>query len=234
MRSVPRIRCSLLSTLTILAFSFSIFAQDERMGGAPLIVDEFTELACEELIGRLDNLFLTIEHYPDMIGIAFISVDPAKKYKSVIAERTINNYVNFRKFPPDRIKVIRTNSGDNLYFRFWMLPPDADLPDFGPIDDTLIFPQTSTEAFLLLTEDEFGNCPNGDPRKLFADFLNANLTARGKIVIRERSSENASILSTKIHSELSEKYGISRDRITVTMESRSSKSLPKIEYWYLP
>jgi hypothetical protein len=231
-----KIKAFMVAAMIVGLSCLATFAQDLDLSGGPdpLTVDEFTELPCEEFLGRLDNFFLTINQNSDMIGIAFISIDPAKKYKSVIGERTINNYINNRKFPKDRIKVIRTNSDDSFYVRFWILPPDAGLPDFGTIDNTLILPQNLTEPFLLSTEDEFGTCPSGDPRKLFADFLNANLTARGKIVIRERSAKKATGLSTKIRDDLSRTYGISSDRLSVTNESGSPGSSPKVEYWYLP
>src|SRR5690606_22302142 len=118
--------------------------------------------------------FLEIDRRTDMIGVAFISADPADKHKSVIAERTINNYVTYRRFPADRIKIVRTNSeNDPFYFRFWMWSPDAALPDFGTIDDSLIISDKVKEPFLLASDNGFDGCPGPEPQKLFADFLNA-------------------------------------------------------------
>jgi hypothetical protein len=231
-----KIKAFMLAAMIIGLLCLATFAQDLDLSGGPdpLTVDEFTELPCEEFLGRLDNFFLTINQNPDMIGITFISVDPTKKYKSVNAEQIINNYVNYRKFPANRIKIVRTNSDEDMYFRLWVWDPNAASPELGEIDNTLILPQNLTEPFLLSTEDEFGTCPSGDPRKLFADFLNANLTARGKIVIRERSAKKGTGLSTKIRDDLSKTYGISSDRLSVTNESGSPGSSPKVEYWYLP
>lgn len=220
--------------ILVATISISTLAQNDRMGGSPLIIDEFTAVPCGEFMARLDNFFLEIHRRPNLIGVVFISIDPAEKHKSVIAERTINNYVNFRRFPADRIKIVRTNSDDPFYFRFWILPPDADLPDFGTVDNTLILPQSLTEPFLLSTEDEFSDCPYGDPRDLFADFLNANLTARGKIVVREKSRKNSLAVGKTIVNLLTETYGISSDRIMVKTELASDRSLSSVEYWYLP
>jgi len=218
-----------------------LFAQDVEIPnpGSPLVVDEFAQLPCDEFLGRMDNFFYQIEKIPEksaeMIGIAFISIDPKQKYKSVIAQQTMENYIRLRRFPKDKIKIVRTNTDQDLYFRFWIWASDAALPDFGKIDDSLVFPSDLAKPFLLTTEDEFEACPD-DRSQPFSDFLKANPGSRGNIVIRKSSTRAAAKMMKDLSKSMTEKYKISRDRLRffLVKPDPNSPNLPTIEYWYLP
>ena len=86
-------------------------------------IDEFGELARDDLRGRIDNLIINLQVNPHSTAL-IISYGPPIK----VSERheIIRNHIELRKYPHDRFRLEYRAYEDRIRTRMWIVPEGAD------------------------------------------------------------------------------------------------------------
>jgi hypothetical protein len=208
-----------------------------------VLVDEHGQLPYDDSLGRLDNWYSELSKTPSSIGLAVISSPLGEKHRSVFRQYLMEANARFRKASEVlQLKYVRTNSSGDLKVRLWRIPFGAQEPRIENVDNTFVLPK-DLKPFLLGEEypDYLGAdniCPGErSDQRIFASFLKDNQSARGNIVVRDRTIAKAQAKAARILRTFKGQYGISRSRLGVFPRKRSVPSNnfePIVEYWYLP
>jgi len=131
-------------TICILLCSTALLAQSER----PRLFDTIPDVPCEDAIARLDHFFTEItDKGPDVIGVAIyyegnyiksrytpggekISERSVAPVDGEVQERVrwLQNYVNFRNFPKDKIRFVSGGYRESFAIDLWTMPVRAAMP----------------------------------------------------------------------------------------------------------
>lgn len=230
------VRRSLVIWIFLLAFAISGSAQEPPR--AVLADDDVFRIGCEDVHGRIDNFFSEIINEKESTGLVIIRVPPAKKHLALFAQQEVEYYMDWHRFPKNRIEFARVTEGERLNVQFWRVPPGPAKPQINDVDMTLAFP-AETKPFVFGSEFEFRGevCPDPNIPAAFADFLKANPTARGNIVVREVTIRKAQLKGSRILRTFQKKYAVNRSRFRIFPTIRTkglAETEPIVEYWYLP
>jgi len=138
------------SFLLIISFVCGAAAQETRVAEK---FEEFGELECEGLRGRLDNFLVHLRNTPTAEG--FVIVYEGKysrpiydrqgnlKYKDYLPAvgeakyrtKVMSNHFKLRRFPADRISIIDGGFRENFTVEFWIVPAGAKPPAASPTLD---------------------------------------------------------------------------------------------------
>lgn len=94
---------------------------------SPILIDEFERLANAAVRPRLNNLIAELKRYPNNQG--YIILYGTEK-EIAARERLILRSVNFRRFPTERITMVRAglHESGRAYTRLFRIPPGAENP----------------------------------------------------------------------------------------------------------
>lgn len=236
---VSLVRRVCLIAILLLAFGVGANAQEPPKA---VLVDEHGQLPCDDSLGRLDVWYAELSKNPNSTGLAVISIRPEEKHRSVFRQDLMESNAIFRGASKVlKLKYVRANSPGDLKVQLWRIPSGAEEPRIENVDDTFVLPN-DIKPFLLGREypDFLGDniCP-GEPtdQRIFASFLKENQTARGNIVVRERTLAKARAKGARLLRTFKRKFGIPSSRLRVFPRKRSITSdnlEPIVEYWYLP
>jgi hypothetical protein len=208
-----------------------------------VLVEEHGQLPCDDSLGRLDNWYSELSKDPNSTGLAVISIRPEEKHLSVFRQNLMESNALFRGASKVlKLKYVRANSSEDLKVQLWRIPAGAEEPRIENVDNTFVLPSHIT-PFLLGKEypDYLGAdniCP-GEPsdQRIFASFLKDNQSARGNIVVRERTVAKAQEKAVRIRNAFKRLYRIPPARLRVFPRKRTVPANylePIVEYWYLP
>ena len=92
----------------------------------PFQVDEFGRLVPDDLRGRLDNYFVTLQNNPNAQGY-IINYGPPREVAA--RERLMRNHITFRNAPADRIVFVNGgDTGEGIKSNLWIVPAGAEPP----------------------------------------------------------------------------------------------------------
>ena len=215
-------------------FAVSGFAQES---GKAWLVDEHPQLACDDSLARLDAYYEELRNKPSATGLVVISAKPELKHLVAFREGLIVGHGISRSFPSDRIEIVRAVSDDELKVQFWIVPPGAERPEVSRVDMSYSLP-SSMKPFRLGVEYVYGDqiCPEVSDFAIFAKFLKDNPSARGNLVVRERTLRQAEAEGRRLLRQFERDHGISRERLRVfpTTPRADDYNVPLVEYWFLP
>ena len=140
-------------TICILLFLMELTAQSKR----PRLFGTIPDVPCEDAMTRLDYFFTEVTNDgPNAIGIAIYyegnyiksrytpggekiserSVAPAD---GEVQERVrwLQNYVNFRNFPKDKIRFISGGYRERFAIDLWIVPVGSPVPEPTPTSDRM-------------------------------------------------------------------------------------------------
>ena len=223
--SILLILCGILAT--------SSFAQEAPRA---VLVDEHGRLACDDSLSRIDLFFAELANRPSARGFVVISGNPEQKISAAFREATIEAHTAWRNFPAERFDIVRAQSDDELKVQYWFLPPGAERPNVARIDTTYALPR-GLKPFILTAEGAVGaTCTEVSGVEIFAKFLRDNPSARGNLVVRERTLQRAGAEGRRLLRKFESKHGISRKRLRLFTGTRRENdyNVPIVEYWFLP
>ncbi|PYS99555.1 MAG: hypothetical protein DMF63_10735 [Acidobacteria bacterium] len=224
-------------SISILLLALGIQTNSQGTNEA-VLVDEYDSTPCDDFLGRLDFFLGEMRLHPDSKGLIVISNPAEERADGVMLQWMMEYQFEFRAFDSSRIEIVRAD-GDKFHHEFWRIPPGAATPKIENSGFGYRMSDTVTKPFMLANETKFGTqiCPEIDDQRLFVEFLKANPSARGNIVVRDDSDENARKKARSILWKFKTKYGISRKRLrtfTARLTQPASNDEPIVEYWYLP
>jgi hypothetical protein len=210
--------------LFLISFSVGVSAQERP---TPVLVDEFGQITCEDLLARQDYFLSELSNNPQDIGYAVI-YDSGQDPKGLA--KLLNAGIYTRRFDRSRFKIALAKGSDgSVNGQFWRVLPGASLPDFEPVSE----PPTDPSKPMLFGADFSENiCPTFSP-DLFVKLVNENPGAHGRVVIvgPNWSSRKA---AARVELEMLERANLRRNKIKFYYIHRPKLSFIEMEYWYIP
>lgn len=140
-------------TISILLFLMEFTAQSKQ----PRLFDTIPDVPCGDAIARLDYFFTEItDEGPNEIGIAvyyegnYLESNYApggekiseRSVAPVLGEvqqrvRWLQNYVNFRNFPKDKIRFVSGGYRERFAIDLWLVPFSSPVPQPTPTSDRM-------------------------------------------------------------------------------------------------
>lgn len=220
-----------MKTLTIflilLCVASNLFAQTDPTA---IKIDEFGKLTCCDFEVRVDNFLLALKNQPSATGYAVISGDTLSQ--RLYLERFFLD-AKAETNADQNVTIIREKGqGIGPSVTFWLVPEGAEKPPFQEISLDFMLPP-DRKPFLFVDNSEPGVCP-GYSLDLghLSEFLQANPTARGNIVISSRvNAREYRELRTKLKANaLAAKIAIDRIRFFRGATLYNST----VEIWLVP
>lgn len=203
------------------------------------LIDEFGPIDCEYLLARLDAFFVSIQDSSASQGYAVIDVGDADLSSGLRFEQWISGNVKVRKFPQDRIKIVRTKTDGDFKIQFWLAPNSVVKPEISEKKWNFSFEKGLKPFIFATNDDDFGVCPGAEYLGLnhFAEYMKANPKARGNIVIKTPSYRTFVKEKQDLLRLIVEKYEISSRRLRFFRVSKKNLRIPEfseVEVWILP
>jgi len=238
-------RCiyTLLCFLFLTAFSFG---QDTV---APVLLDEFSEVCSEDLMARMDNLFIQLANNPSARAVVILHGRQDMEGRSQELSRYISTvYPNRRRYDASRLNVLRGASQEKQLVQFWVVPPGTEDPRpekaFVPNDyaQSTLFDRARTDfhrwdGTLDIYNDGFLDlgCDFSPNRGLFAKILKENKTLSAFLIVYTAEKRNAGrgvrIASFALN-DLVKNFGVPRSRVRAIYGG--ARKEPEIEFWLVP
>jgi hypothetical protein len=222
----------LLIIICLFAVSHFCFGQEVPKA---VKIDEFGEANCEDFWARFDNFFNELQNDPTSTGNLIIYGKKNSLSKNLGYEKLANGIVRFRNLDPSRLVIIRGEENDAIHIEFWRVPAGAEQPIFTAGDWDLTIRQN--KPFILNAySDGDGICPAVTSVKLFADYLSANPSMRGHLVITDKTTENFIITKKDLLNELVNEHKIPQNRLKFFYVKNKTYSyeFADIEFWLVP
>ena len=227
------VRRFLFIQVSVFLLVFSILGQGQSKAG---LIEQFGKIPCEDLRGRLDLLLLELREHPEDQGYAVIYGNAGEIRTNTIYEGMIRGHLEWRsrEFDRDRVKIVRATLSDRFRIELWRIPIDTD-HHFETAEWSFRVPE-STGPFIFHRYPSEDNCPYDYSIEYFAEFLRSNPNAKGKIVIRGRSTKVVSDRKRQIQDDLSTRYKIDSTQLMISLVTRSylTKDNITVEYWFVP
>lgn len=229
--------CLIVALHTILTVNQSAQVADSP---SALKVDEFgASINCEEVLARLDNYFVSLQNDPSAEGLIAIygekgKAGGVKAHSSRYQALRILSWMEMRRFDASRITVVQDATGGDARTEFWLVPAGATPPEIDGVPWSYDV-SAQAEPLLLGTEysDGVAGCSGGSPY-LYAEFLKANGSMRGNIVIGASSTRNYRRRAKELLDELVGK-GVSRGRLkTFFVKVKPNLLQESVEFWLIP
>lgn len=201
----------------------------------PTLLDEFERTPCDEFKARLDFLSNNLSAHSSSTVYVVIFGQQDDIRANVFYEGMIVGYLKQRKLDADRVRFIHSSYKKKLTFQIWLVPSGVESPAFPIVEWSYKMPKTMTPYKFTWLNEYDDICPEVDGIGLYSEFLKANPEARGNIVIRDVTDRARRRLSRRTLTELSKKYGISRNRLRVFYANEKPDGVDqRIEYWLVP
>ena len=203
----------------------------------PRLSDEFRTRGsnCEEGFARLDTFFVEINNNPADEAVIVLYGDTSKPNALRKRERELLNHFTFRKFPRDRVRLVRGIARENGTTQFWLVPPGAEPPMIERAPETIEKPPTEPYLYGASYNDGVPGC-SGHIYDLaeYARELRSQPRSKGRIVINEASRAKFNRELAVITRELAV-AGIPRSRFTAIYKYvRPNRMLELNELWVIP
>lgn len=221
-----------LAVLILAVFTCVVGAQK---GAEAELLWEVEKPNCEMLSAFLDLLTVRLQENRNSRGLVVIKGDEANMRDNVIYESMVLRYFDDKTDVRPRISVLRAKSNSKMTLQSWIVPASAKTPEIS-IANWSYAAAAGTKPYLFTWENIYdGICPDAEDLRLFADFLKANPSARGNIVVRDPSQRRIAQKQAKIIKELTKTFGISRKQLRIFKSFEPSTGmLPPVEYWFVP
>jgi hypothetical protein len=195
------------------------------------IIDQFGRLNCCDFEARIGGLVWRLDQQPGATGYAVISGDTI--FQRLYLERFILNAIARQHKDPKRIRMVRAlGEGAGPMVELSIVPEGAEMPEFREISLDFTFPW-NRKPFLFEDNEDVGICPvyNLDLGHV-SEFLSANPTARGHIVISSRinAKEYRSLRATLLKN--AREANISTNRLKFFRGKTRYNST--VEIWLVP
>jgi hypothetical protein len=210
---------------------------DVAASPTPRMIDEFRTggTNCEEGFARLDSFFAELSNNPGDQGLIVIYGDEGSSVAAKSRERQLRNHFKWRKFPIDRVTILRGVATPQGTTQFWMVPPGAEIPDIEVSAEAVDKPPTGPYLYAENQLDGIPGCSgNLYDYEEYAKVLHADPASSARIIIRESSRAKYQREVREILRELAA-FGIARRRITAVYKYvRPNLMLEINELWILP
>lgn len=136
----------------------------------------------------------------------------------------------------NRIKVVRGEERDNLTVQVWRVPANSTIEFLSETKWRLVLSKSIKPFVFTNSLPNSGICPMTSQVKLFADFLKANPTARGHLVIRDKTNRNFRSKEKEVLDKLVNQYKVPRHRLKffyIKGKDYPYKSA-YVEFWFVP
>ena len=219
--SLPRIYL-----IAILLLAFSINANSQEPPKA-VLVDEFGNITCEDLLGRQDYFLSELSKNPQDIGYAII-YSSGRNPQGFVKFLAANMYM--RRFDRSRLQIVLSKGTSvDTSGQFWRIPPGAQLPKFDPVTQPV---PNLTKPFLFGTDFSENVCPSFSP-DLLAKLISENPGSYARIVISGptwfwRKAGTQETLEWFKYSSLD------KNRMKFFYIHRPQLQFIETEYWYIP
>ncbi len=218
------VRRSVLLAIFVIVFAIAGAGQ---VTPKAVLVDEFGEIPCGDLLGRTDSFFSELMKYPNDIG--FVNISSSRKRPDA-TKLIIRANAYMRRFDASRLRIVINSASGNQSAQFWRVPKGADFPKFEELADK---PRDVTRPFMFGQADDLGVCPSFIPYD-YVDLIKANPGSYGKIIVRGNTWVGRNALADDFLPSLQSEQGLSKDRLRVYYVHRPRNYVIEIEFWFIP
>jgi hypothetical protein len=166
-------------TLLWIFFMFFKIATGQVEPKAKL-VDEIGETFCEELTIRIQNLYADLVNDPGSHAVIVISGSGLQK--RLRYERLMWGFIKMSNLDPSLVTEIRGKVTEKIRIQFWFVPKGAATPQIDPVKWDFSLP-SHAKSILLYLDPENSLCESGHQEMIMSEFLNANSSFNGRIII---------------------------------------------------
>lgn len=199
------------------------------------LFDHFSKVNCEDFWARFDNFFVKLQNEPDSVGYIIIYGEKNSLRVNLGYEKLTDGIVRFRNLDRSRLIIVRGEEKVAIHIEFWSVPAGADKPNF--IEGSMNLTVKQNKPFILNGYSE-GNdiCPTNTSIKLFADYLSANPSMLGHLIITDKSNKNSANTEKDLLNHLISQHKISRNRLKVfhVKDRNYPYDFSNIEFWLVP
>ena len=197
------------------------------------LIDEFGDITCEELIARQDNLMSSLNNDPTAVGYAVIYGNKNDYKKVWRAKFYIGGHIEFRNFNEERLIIIRGKEAEDLRIQFWKVPAGAEKPAFEELNWNFTLSANRKPFIFLSTGWEGGPCDIGLQLKTYANYLVANPSIRGNVVVFAKSKSEFQDEKEKISGKLTNNYKIPSNQLRF-FHQKIKDEYSYTELWLVP
>ena len=232
--------------IAVILLAFGVDANGQEPPKA-VLVDEFGNLPCDDLLGRLDNLANEVSKDKGSAGFAVIY--PGEYvFENVAYERAISNNSVYRGFPKNLVRTILTKRKGLLKLEFWKTT-DGSIPKVSevPADYKMVvskrsrFVDDSVEVIKFKGEPEIigEGCMSLFSLDVLSKVLEANSELTAEIVVYNRRRNSAQRLSTLIRNAAISENKIPKSKLKILYGGSGiarhwAASASAIEIWLTP
>ena len=219
-----------LATLIFFSFLQICFGQEKP---EEVLIDEFGEINCDDVLGRLDNFLVALGNDPASSGYVIIYGKKENDRLSYRYRSWLRGHIKFRRFDSERVAIIRGRESENLKIQLWVIAPGANPPNNTNLNWDLPFSLSKPRKFYSETNDG-GYCPS-DILIRFSEILRNQPEVRGNFVIKAKSLK---AFNNRKRDLLNEFSGIPPNRLRFFYVRNSSDTYDVdnayVEYWLVP
>lgn len=220
----------LTSFLLLLAFQVSFFGQEKPQ---PRLIDEFSEVNCEEFLNKMDALFFETNFDQTFSAYVLIYSNPNNlddEKKKLRFKGWVIGAAEFRGFDTNRISVVNSQTNDSLKVQFWIVLAGTELPvKFEKIKTPI---PNVTKPKLYHQESLEGEICSSDELKTYAEILKNNTQLQGNIVIYDFSNKRILETQNYVITRLIDRYKVPRNQLKFF--HIKSNNIQDVEYWLVP
>lgn len=216
--------------LTFLIFFGSVqFCLGQEKPQAVLF-DQFGGVPCDDFLMRIDMFFNELQNDPNSTGYAVIYTRENLSKLSIWRLNVIGGQIDFRKFDPSRISIVRAKKDTEIQIEFWRVPAGADRPSFGEEWSNVL--PSSAKPFIFTTSFYDHICPVIGVREYWA-FLEANPDSMGHLAVYQTPKRKAKKEADFWLKILSKDHKIPRNRLKV-FYGKADRPTSGTEFWIVP
>jgi len=167
--------------LMLLGIFFMLFeAATAQVEPKAKLVDEIGETFCEELTNRIQTLYANLANDPGSRAVIVISGNGL--HKRLRYERLMWGFIKTANFDPSLVTEIRGEVTRKIRIQFWFVPKGAATPRIDPVKWDFSLP-SHAKSILLYSDPENSLCESGHQEMILSEFLKANSSFNGRIII---------------------------------------------------
>lgn len=193
----------------------------------PILIDEFEDVPCGDLLGRTDAFFTDLMKNPDDIG--FVSISGATK-RSESTRRFIRANIYMRRFEESRLKIIIDAETSRLSTQFWRIPKGAELPQVTEVPEKN---NDLSKPFIFGWADDNGVCPSFIPGD-FTRLISDNPGSYGRLVVRGGYWNGRKALAEQFRDMILRHKSLSPNRLRIFYIHKPDSYTTEIEFWFIP
>jgi hypothetical protein len=215
----------IISALLVLFFSLQIcFAQAKPES---VLMEEFSELSCDDLRSRLDNFFIAILNDPTATGYVIIQGSNKNFRQSYGYRSMIHGHIKYRRFDPLKLKIVRVQESEKLRVQFWLTPAGADAPYDS--ESSRGNPLLLSKSIMIYSEYNDSDGCLTDNLSTFFEILTQQPNLRAHFVINAKSVKEFNEKKKELMTEFKE---IPSNRLRFFYVRNRTNSY--VEYWLVP